>query len=93
MSTDTVALQLPASLFAALADLANETHRDPVIMIAGWVEESRQRRQWQQGWADLRAQIQQDGDFQPDATADEIVAMTRNSRQEIFEAEYAHLYR
>jgi len=93
MNTETVTLQLPASLYADLEELATESRQNPVAIIAAWVEEARQRRQWQQGWANLRAQVQRDGWFQADETSDEIVASTRRSRQEIFEAEYAHLYR
>jgi len=93
VSTETVTLQLPISLYADLAELASETHQDPVAIITEWVEEIRQRRLWQQGWADLRAQVQEDGGVLPDSTAEEIVALTRRSREEIFEAEYAHLYR
>lgn len=93
MNTETVTLQLPASLYADLEELANETHRDPIEIISIWLEESRQRRQWQQGWAELRAQVQENGGFQLGESADEIVVQTRRSREGIFEAEYAHLYR
>lgn len=93
MNTETVTLELPASLYADLAELASEAHQDPVAIITEWVEAVRQRRLWQQGWADLRAQVQKDGGFSPDVTTEEIVALTRHSREEIFEAEYAHLYR
>ena len=93
VNAETVTLQLPASLYADLEELANESRRDPVAIIAEWVDEVRQRRQWQQGWADLRAAVQRDGGFPSDETPEEIVALTRRSRQEIFEAEYAHLYR
>jgi len=93
VSAETVTLQLPASLYADLAELASEAHQDPVAIITEWVEEVRQRRLWQQGWENLRAQVQDDGGVLPDSTAEEIVALTRRSREEIFEAEYAHLYR
>lgn len=93
MNTETVTLQLPASLYADLEELANESCQDPIAIITKWVDEIRQRRQWQQGWAELRAQVQRDGGFQMDETSEDIVALTRRSRQEIFEAEYAHLYR
>ena len=93
MNTETVTLQLPASLYADLEELATESRQNPVAIIAAWVEEARQRRQWQLGWANLRAQVQRDGGFQVDETSEDIVALTRRSRQELFEAEYAHLYR
>jgi len=93
MSTETIALELPVSLYAELEDLANEINRDPVAVIATWIEEARQRREWQHGWAELHSQVQQGGGFREGETEDEIVALTRRARQEIFEAEYAHLYR
>lgn len=93
MSKETVTLELPVTLYADLTELASEAHQDPVAIIAAWIDETRQRRQWQQGWADLRAQVQADGGFSPEATTDEIVALSRRSREDIFEAEYAHLYR
>lgn len=80
VNAETVTLQLPASLYADLAELASENRQDPVAIIAEWVEEVRQRRLWQQGWADLRAAVQKDGGFSPDTTAEEIVALTRRSR-------------
>lgn len=93
VNRETVALEIPASLYAELKELASASKQDPVAIIAEWVDETRQRRQWRQGWAELRGQVQEDGKFQPDETADAIVALTRRSREEIFEAEYAHLYR
>lgn len=93
MSAKTVTLQLPASVYADLEKLAVETHRDPIEVISAWLEEARQRRQWQKGWADLRAQLAEESGFRLDEGVDEIVAVTRRSREEIFEAEYAHLYR
>lgn len=92
MSKETVTLELPASLYEDLAELASEAHQDPVVFIAEWVEEVRQRRLWQQDWADLRAEVQKDSGFSPEAASEEFVTLTRRFREEIFEADYAHLY-
>jgi len=40
-----------------------------------------------------REQIRQDGGLQVGTTKDEVVERLRQTRREIFEAEYAHLYR
>ena len=52
-----------------------------------------QRRAWLHGWAELRSLIEQEGGLQVGATKEEIVEKMRQTRYEIFEAEYAHLYR
>ncbi|KAA3663468.1 MAG: hypothetical protein DWQ04_10560 [Chloroflexi bacterium] len=48
---------------------------------------------WQDGWTQLRKQVHKSGGLLTGLTKDEIVARLRQTRQEIFEAEYAHLYR
>ncbi len=47
---------------------------------------------WEEGWQQLRQQVSESG-VMVGLTKDEIVARLRQTRQEIFEAEYAHLYR
>ncbi len=51
------------------------------------------RSEWIAGWAELRRQLNQDGGLMVGMSKDEIVARLQETRQEIFEAEYAHLYR
>ncbi len=48
---------------------------------------------WEEGWQQLRQQVSESGGVMVGLTKDEIVARLRQTRQEIFEAEYAHLYR
>jgi hypothetical protein len=62
-------------------------------MLARWADLARQRRAWLGELAALREQIQQDGGLHVGETTDEIVEQMRKTRREIFEAEYAHLYR
>jgi len=93
MSTKTVALQLPASLYAELQSLAAEEQTDPVGLITRLIVAANQRRTWLRNLAALREQIRQDGGLQVGTTKDEVVERLRQTRREIFEAEYAHLYR
>ena len=93
MSTKTVVLQLPASLYAELQSLATEEQTDPVGLIARMIAAANQRRTWLRNLAALREQIRQDGGLQVGTTKDEVVERLRQTRREIFEAEYAHLYR
>ncbi|MCA9924901.1 MAG: type II toxin-antitoxin system Phd/YefM family antitoxin [Anaerolineales bacterium] len=48
---------------------------------------------WEEGWRQLRKQVSKSGGIMVGLTKDEIVSRLRQTRQEIFEAEYAHLYR
>lgn len=48
---------------------------------------------WIEGWQQLRKQVSESGGIMVGLTKDEIVSRLRQTRQEIFEAEYAHLYR
>lgn len=45
---------------------------------------------WQAGWATLRQQIDQSGGVMRGLSKAEIVTRLRETRQELFEAEYAH---
>jgi antitoxin (DNA-binding transcriptional repressor) of toxin-antitoxin stability system len=48
---------------------------------------------WSEGLAELRRLVKESGSPFADMTTDEIVEKMRETRREIFEAEYAHLYR
>ncbi|MBN1484790.1 MAG: hypothetical protein JXA37_08720 [Chloroflexia bacterium] len=93
MDTETVALELPPHVYADLQSLALESGMDPVEMLMRWVAQARQRREWIQGWEELADLIRQEGGLQVGTTKDQVVEQMRRTRQEIFEAEYAHLYR
>jgi len=89
----TVTLELPASLHADLQALALEEQTDLVEMLAQRVKLTRQRRGWVRGWKELQALVEQEGGLQVGTTREAVVEQMRKTRQEIFEAEYAHLYR
>jgi hypothetical protein len=93
MDTATVTLQVPASLYADLQSLGAEEQVSPVEMIARLVDNARQHRAWLRGWEELRELIQREGGLQVGVTKKEVVEQMRKTRYEIFEAEYAHLYR
>jgi hypothetical protein len=90
---ETVAIELPSQLYTDLQSLANEEQVDLLEMLTHWAALARQRRAWIQGWKELQRLVQQEGGLQTGATKEEIVTQMRKTRQEIFEAEYAHLYR
>jgi hypothetical protein len=90
---ETVMLELPAALHEDLQSLATEEQTDVVEMLSQWVRLTRQRRGWLRELRELRALIRQEGGLPVGNTKEEVVEHMRKTRQEIFEAEYAHLYR
>ena len=93
MDAKNVNVRLPAGLYSQLKELASEAQTDPVEVIARLVTQAHQRRAWQRDLAALRQQIEQDGGLQTCYTREEVIERVRQTRSEIFEAEYAHLYR
>jgi predicted transcriptional regulator len=93
MEPELVTLQLPSQLYEKLQRLANESQTDPVNVISNLVKTAYQKRDWLRDLNALRQQIQEDGGLQVGQTKEEIVAKLRQTREEIFETEYANLYR
>ena len=93
MSEVNMTLELPTDVFQALSELAQESHIAPSDLIAQWLVQERKRRRWLQEWKSLQQQVIGEGGFEDNVSAEAIVAQTRKTRQEIWDAEYAHLYR
>lgn len=93
MNTELVSLQLPASLYEKLQTIAISENTDVVGAITQFVATANQKKSWLQDLANLRQQIQTEGGLQLGNTKEAIVAKLHQKRQEIFDAEYAHLYR
>jgi hypothetical protein len=93
MDKSPVTIQLPASLYAELQTLAADEQTDPVEVIRRLVAMANQRRAWRRDLMALRDQIREEGGLQIGTTKEEVVERLRQTRREIFEAEYAHLYR
>jgi hypothetical protein len=92
MMETTVTLQLPSKLYDELQLLAAEERSDPVEVIGRLVAMASRRRAWLRDLEDLREEIRQDGGLQVGTAQDKVVERLRQTRREIFEAEYAHLY-
>lgn len=92
MDEPVVVVRLPASLYAELESLAAEEQTDPVGMIGRLVTMASQRSDWLRDLTALREEIRQAGGLKVGTTKDEVVERLRQTRREIFEAEYAHLY-
>jgi len=93
MDKPPVTVQLPASLHDELQALAEDEQTDLIEVIRRLVAMAGQRQGWLRDLAALREQIRQDGGLQVGTTKEEVVARLRQTRREIFEAEYARLYR
>jgi hypothetical protein len=89
----TITIQLPASLFEELKSLGNERHTTPEKLIVELVFAERARRNWLRDLAELRALIAQQGTLAKGTADDELTSRMRAIRRDIFEADYAHLYR
>jgi hypothetical protein len=93
MDTELISLQLPTNLYEKLQTLATEEQTDPIGMLTQLVTDAYQQRSWLQDLASLRQQLQNEGSLACGSSKEEIIDRLRQTRQEIFEAEYAHLYR
>ena len=93
MGNRTVPLNLPADLYARLQQLASESDTAPADLIARLVEDAFNRRDWLRDLDELRAQINSDDNRETETNQEEFIEQLRKARREIFEAEYAHLYR
>jgi hypothetical protein len=93
MATDVVTLELPASSYDQLQELAISEQTDPIEIITELIAMAYQRQSWLRELTELRELIRQQGGLQIGTTKEEVVEKLRQTRREIFEAEYAHLYR
>ena len=93
MESPLVTIQIPAKLHSELQSLAEEEHTSPAEVIEQLLAMSRQRRDWLRDLTALREQIQRDGGLQIGKTKEAVVEQMRETRRQIFETEYAHLYR
>jgi len=93
INTPTITLELPIQVYTDLKALADEAQVDLVEMLRRWAQLTKEQRSWRQTWEDLCQLVKEEGGLNVGATKEKVVEQMRKTRQEIFEAEYAHLYR
>ena len=93
MSAQNVTIQLPAELYAEIQSMAAEEQIDPIEVIDRLVTTASLQKAWLRDLQALREQIHRDGGLQVGSSKDEVIEKLRQTRREIFQAEYAHLYR
>ena len=93
MRKNTVTIELPADLYAKLEKLAADSDSSPTDQIATLIEDAKTRGAWIRALEDMSIQIQKDDNRETEPDQEEFSKQLRKARREIFEAEYAHLYR
>ena len=93
MATNMIKLELPARVYEQLQELAAVEQKDPIEVITELIDIAHQRQGWLKELTELQDLIQEQGGLQIGDTKEEVIEKLRQTRREIFEAEYAHLYR
>lgn len=97
MSNTPIVWEVPDNLYR---ELVKAQHELDFPNLADLISQAVQRylseleqENWHDEFRALQKQIRAAGGFQLGATKEEVIAKLREQRQQIFEAEYAHLYR
>lgn len=93
MVTKTVTLEISAELYAKLEELAAESDSTLTEQIATLIEDAKSRRTWLRALDEFSREIQENDNGENEPDQEEFIEQLRKTRREIFEAEYAHLYR
>ena len=93
MNIPTITLELPVQVYTDLKFLADKAQIDLIELLRRWAVSTQEQLAWQQGWDELRQLVKVEGGLDVGTTKEEVVEQMRKTRQELFEAEYAHLYR
>ena len=93
MATNMIKVELPASAYEQLQELAAVEQKDPIEVITELIDMAHQRQSWLRELEELRDLIREQGGLQISTNKEEMIEQLRQTRREIFEAEYAHLYR
>ncbi len=92
--TKRITLELPMDLYQ---EVVTAKERQETRSIAEFIREAVvekvTRMRWQHNLAELRSEIQEAGGLKLRGSKEEVIERLRETRRQIFEAEYAHLYR
>ena len=89
----TVTIKIPGDLYAKLVELATESDSTPTDQVASLIEAALKHRAWLRELNELRELIKKENPQETEQDHEEFIEQLRKTRREIFEAEYAHLYR
>ncbi len=92
MDTHVVTVELPANIYDKLQELASAEQSEPVALLNRLISLAYQQQSWRQEVSRLREEIQQVGGLSVGSDKEAVIERLRQTRREIFDAEYAHLY-
>ena len=92
MTQTTINLPIPIELYQQLGNLADQEKTDLITLLAKLVNQAEQRQTWLRQLKLLQQQIHQAGGLAIAETEAEALQQLRQTRLDIFNAEYAHLY-
>lgn len=97
MSSTEIVWEVPEPLYSELLNVQRElAYPSLVDLIAQAVQRylaEVQQQVWQQEFRELQKQVRAAGGIQMGVTKEEVIAKLREQRSQIFEADYADLYR
>jgi predicted CopG family antitoxin len=93
METKRVTLTLPINVYEELLEVKKEESHSVADFVRMVVSEKLTRMRWQRNLEDLRREIREAGGLELRGSKEEVIERLRETRREIFETEYAHLYR
>ena len=93
METKRVTLTLPINVYEELLGAKEEEARSVADFVRAAVVEKLAKIRWQRNLEDLRREIREAGGLELIGSKEEVIERLRETRREIFETEYAHLYR
>lgn len=93
METKRVTLTLPTNVYEELLEAKGEEARSVADFVRAAVLEKLARMRWQRNLEDLRREIREAGGLEVRGSKEEVIERLKETRREIFETEYAHLYR
>jgi predicted CopG family antitoxin len=93
METKRVTLTLPINVYEELLEVKKEESHSVADFVRMAVSEKLTRMRWQRNLEDLRREIREAGGLELRGSKEEVIERLRETRREIFETEYAHLYR
>ena len=93
METKRVTLTLPINVYEELLGAKEEEAHSVADFVRAAVVEKLAKIRWQRNLEDLRREIREAGGLELRGSKEEVIERLRETRREIFETEYAHLYR
>ncbi|MCE7979745.1 MAG: hypothetical protein DYG89_01020 [Caldilinea sp. CFX5] len=97
MSSTEIVWDVPENLYQDLVKAQHDlAFQNPVDLIAQAVKRylaEIEHQSWEQEFRTFQKQVRMAGGFRLGETKEEVINNLREQRRQIFEAEYAHLYR